>query len=165
MAFLGDTETVRKKERYLAERSKRLAVLKAARAARVNRAQIYRWRDADPEFAEADTAGKEEAIDALEDSMYQRALKGDTTAGIFLLKCQRRPVYGDVSRQEHTGLGGAPLAVKHEFDYVGYSAAFAQFASGRATELTLVGTDGADESLDPARADAPASVLPDGPAA
>lgn len=158
----GDTETVQKKERYLAQRHRRLAVTKAARAARVNRAQIYRWRAADPAFAEADDLKREEALDELEDSLYQRGKKGDTTAAIFLLKSQRRATYGDVSRHEISGAVAAAVTVQHDFDFGAYERLFGEVTSAPGGGAPVAPADGAPESLDSAHADAAAGVLPDG---
>ena len=68
-------------------------------------------------------------------------------------------------RLEHTGAGGAPLSLTHEFDYGTYQAQFAGLLSSRAAELTVAGADGALESLDSAHPNGAPGVLADGPPA
>jgi hypothetical protein len=46
-------------------------------------------------------------VDALETSLYERAMRSDTVAAIFLLKGARPHVYRD--RHEVTGKEGGPL--------------------------------------------------------
>ena len=66
----------------------------AAQAAGVSRQTVYRWRDEDPEFADQWYVAIENAVDRVENVIYQRALNGDTIAAIFYLKAQR-PKYRD----------------------------------------------------------------------
>jgi alpha-beta hydrolase superfamily lysophospholipase len=81
----------------------------AARKARISRTTLTDWRRSDPDFNAACLAAREEGIDALEDSMLDRAMKTDTTAGIFMLKSLRPHIYRE--RVEHTGADGAPLTI------------------------------------------------------
>jgi hypothetical protein len=105
-----DTETVEKKARFVVALRQKCSVFHAAQAAGVGRATVYRWRDDDTEFAAQWDDAIEDAVDALESSLYERALNGtDTTAAIFLLKGRRRPVFGDKASLEHTGKDGGPI--------------------------------------------------------
>ena len=64
-------------------------VYHAAQAAGISRQTAYRWRDEDLAFAEQWDEAIENAVDAVENVVYQRALGGDTIAAIFYLKAQR----------------------------------------------------------------------------
>lgn len=68
---------------------------RAARKARIARSSLSAWRSDDPGFAVRCEAARVEGIDAVEDSLMERATKDDTTAAIFLLKTWRRERYGD----------------------------------------------------------------------
>ena len=69
-------------------------VYQAAQAAGVSRNTVYRWRQEDLEFAEAWYEAHENAVDVVENVMYQQAVGGNTLAGIFYLKAHR-PKYRD----------------------------------------------------------------------
>ncbi len=85
----------------------------AWRAARVDQATIWRWRQADPTFDEgvqlALAAYREIRCARLEDSAYNRAVRGQAAAGleIFLLKNYSGGRLRD--RHEVTGADGGPL--------------------------------------------------------
>jgi hypothetical protein len=101
--------TAEKKRLFLDTYRTHGTIYHAAQAADVGRRTVYNWREADPEFAQAMDDAHEDATDALEESGYRRAIGGDTTLTIFLLKGRRREVYGDRLSAEHSGPGGAPL--------------------------------------------------------
>lgn len=54
----------------------------------------YHWRENDREFASRWGEAMENAVDAVESVLYQKALNGDTIAMIFYLKAHR-PMYRD----------------------------------------------------------------------
>lgn len=83
----------------------------AAKAAGLGRRTVYNWRNEDLAFAQEWDDRIEDCTDVLEQSLYQRAMEGDTTAAIFLLKGARPAKYRDNHRVEHTGEGGAPIEV------------------------------------------------------
>lgn len=89
------TDTAEKKAVFIAELRDRGTVYHAAKAAGIGRKTAYRWRDASPTFAAEWDDAKEDTVEILEDSMFQRAVKGDTVAGIFLLKAMRPDKYRD----------------------------------------------------------------------
>lgn len=117
-----------RKERFLKELVKRANVSSSAKAAGVDRGTPYRWRESDPEFAEAWDAAVEVAVDALEAEAWRRAATGvlepvfqkgeqvghirrySDTLMITLLKGHRREKYSDKQQHEHSGPGGEPLA-------------------------------------------------------
>src|SRR5688572_429551 len=79
----------RQKKRFIEALTTHGTVYHAAQAAGVSRQTVYRWRDEDPEFADLWYEAIENAVDAVENMIYQRALGGDVIAGIFYLKAQR----------------------------------------------------------------------------
>lgn len=68
---------------------------KAARKARIARITLWHWRTDDPAFAARCEQAREQGIDGIEDALSERAIAGDTTAAIFILKTWRRDKYGD----------------------------------------------------------------------
>ena len=66
----------------------------AAQAAGVSRNTAYRWRQEDLDFAWLWDEAHETAVDAVESSLYQKALGGDTISMILYLKAHR-PLYRD----------------------------------------------------------------------
>lgn len=107
------SRTPEKKELFLKELKRCGAVLHAAHAAKVGRHTVYDWRKKDKAFAQAWDDVIESAIEALERSMYQRAMDLDypyaTTAAIFLLKSMRPEKYRERFVAEHTGPNGVPI--------------------------------------------------------
>src|SRR5829696_6811049 len=84
----------RQKKRFIETLTAQGTVSHAAQAAGVSRNTAYRWRREDLEFAEAWDEAHENAVDAVESSLYQKALSGDTICMIFYLK-GHRPIYRD----------------------------------------------------------------------
>jgi hypothetical protein len=68
-----------RRRRFLEELAKGWSVSKAAQTAGVSRAQIYRWRTEDPQFATDWNEAYEVGVDALEDAAYSRAVEGVAT--------------------------------------------------------------------------------------
>ena len=81
----------------------------ACEDAGIDRGTWYNWIEQDPEFAAAVKKAKEDAIDVLERAAIERGRTVSDTLAIFLLKSQRREVYGERQQLEHTGPGGGPL--------------------------------------------------------
>ena len=79
----------RHKKRFIETLEAQGTVSHAAKAAGVSRWTAYRWRQDDPEFADQWDEAHENAVDAVENVIYQRALGGDVIAAIFYLKAQR----------------------------------------------------------------------------
>lgn len=67
----------------------------------VSRSTLALWKARHPEFSDALTAWKGEADDAVELSLYRKALTGDTTACIFWLKNRRARDWRDKHDVEH----------------------------------------------------------------
>jgi transposase-like protein len=83
-----------KKKRFIETLAAQGTVSHAALAAGVSRNTAYRWRQDDLEFALLWDEAHETAVDAVESSLYQKALNGDTICMIFYLKAHR-PEYRD----------------------------------------------------------------------
>jgi hypothetical protein len=99
--------TADKKAAFIAALRADFAIAPAAKRAGVSRSTVYMWRAEDDDFAEAWDDAREAAVDVLERTLYKRAIRHDTVAGIFLLKGARPHIYRD--RYEVTGPGGGPL--------------------------------------------------------
>jgi hypothetical protein len=83
-----------RKKRFIGKLAKQGTVSHAAQAAGVSRNTAYRWRQDDLEFAEAWDEAHENAVDSVENVLFQKALSGDTICMIFYLKAHR-PIYRD----------------------------------------------------------------------
>ena len=84
----------RQKKRFIETLETQGTVLHAAKAAGVSRWTAYRWRQEDLEFADQWDEALENAVDVVENSLYQKAVSGDTICMIFYLKAHR-PIYRD----------------------------------------------------------------------
>src|ERR1051325_6039950 len=84
----------RQKKRFIAALTVHGTVYHAAQAAGISRQTAYRWQREDPNFAEQWYEAHENAVEAVESVLYQKALSGDTIAMIFYLKAHR-PIYRD----------------------------------------------------------------------
>lgn len=69
----------------------------------VSRSTLALWKARHPEFSDALRSWKAEADDAVELSLYRKALAGDTTAAIFWLKNRRKETWRDKFDHEHSG--------------------------------------------------------------
>lgn len=84
----------RQKKTFLTALTTHGTVYHAAQAAGVSRQTAYRWRHEDLEFADQWDQAHENAVDAVESTIYQQAVGGNTIAAIFYLKAHR-PIYRD----------------------------------------------------------------------
>ena len=84
----------RQKRKFIETLEAQGTVLHAAKAAGVSRWTAYRWRQVDPEFDSRWDEALENAVDVVENSLYQKAVNGDTICMIFYLKAHR-PIYRD----------------------------------------------------------------------
>ena len=78
-----------RKKRFIEALTLQGTVYHAAQAAGISRQTAYRWRDDDLKFALCWDEAIENAVDAVENVVYHRALSGDIIAAIFYLKAQR----------------------------------------------------------------------------
>ena len=85
MRYKRDT----RKKRFIAALTAQGTVYHAAQAAGISRQTAYRWHREDLEFADQWDEAIENAVDAVESVIYQKALSGDVIAAIFYLKAQR----------------------------------------------------------------------------
>ena len=83
-----------RKKRFIEALTTQGTISHAARAAGVSRWTVYRWRTDDEAFRDAWDYAFEDAIDAVESTLYQSALAGNTVAAIFYLKAHR-PMFRD----------------------------------------------------------------------
>jgi hypothetical protein len=92
-------DVVRFKERFLEQVAKGLSPGAAARVGKIARSTAFGWKKDDPEFAEKWTDAVESGLDKLENSLYESALAGNSSAAQFILKHRRRDVYGSTERR------------------------------------------------------------------
>ena len=78
----------RQKKKFIKTLEAQGTVLHAAKAAGVSRWTVYRWRDDDLVFANQWDEALENAVDVVENSLYRKAVSGDTV-------CAHRPIYRD----------------------------------------------------------------------
>ena len=83
-----------KKKRFIETLAAQGTVSHAAQAAGVSRNTAYRRPHEDHEFASLWDEAHENAVDAVESTIYQQAVGGNTLAAIFYLKAHR-PMYRD----------------------------------------------------------------------
>jgi hypothetical protein len=103
----GAAVSAEQRREFLRALETELSVYRACRRAKVGRNTIYALRDRDEDFARAWKEAQEAAVEELEASAYERALGGDTTLTIFLLKGFKPERYRE--RYEHTGPEGSSL--------------------------------------------------------
>lgn len=77
----------------------------------VCRATINNWKKSAPAFLDAIKEGKEQSDLNVANSLYQKALGGDTTAMIFWLKNRRKNEWRDKIQQEVSAPDGGPISV------------------------------------------------------
>lgn len=69
----------------------------------VSRSTLALWKARHQDFSDALKAWKDEADDVVEQSLYRKAVAGDTTAQIFWLKNRRSRDWRDKQEIEHSG--------------------------------------------------------------
>jgi hypothetical protein len=86
--FLGDNWTVERKCAFINLYREHGSIYHAAKLTPVSRQTVYTWIEADEQFAQAVADSKEDSLDDLETSVYQRAFK-DSILAMFYLKAHR----------------------------------------------------------------------------
>lgn len=86
-------KAMRAREQFLQALTEGKPVSLAARSTGTAAATFYRWRDADPEFAEAWDAALDEGLDLIEDRIHE-ATEKDWRAAVRLLEVRRPKVWG-----------------------------------------------------------------------
>jgi hypothetical protein len=92
--FSGNDVTVRNKRALIENLRRKAVIYLAAQAVGINKLTVYRWRDADPQFAEAMAEAMQDAKEIMENSVYEDALNGNTLLKMFWLK-RHDPSYRD----------------------------------------------------------------------
>jgi hypothetical protein len=137
-----ETATARQ-ELFLSELAKTGQVAASAKAAGVDRSDMYKRKDGDPEFAERWCTALEAFADHLEAEATRRAVagveKGVWHQGVrvgneqqysdsllaLMLKAKRAREYGDKSKVELTGADGGAVKVEESPTAIGRKIAFA----------------------------------------
>ena len=108
--------TDRAREKFLAQLRMSPNVSAAARAAGFGRNAAYEWRKDDVQFAADWDEALDEAIDALEESAYERASSTSDRLAEVLLKAHRPEKYVEKRLLEMTGKDGGPIEQKMTLD-------------------------------------------------
>lgn len=82
----------------------------------VSRQTFFAWKQAHPEFLDALKTTKEQADAQVEQSLFQKAIKGDVTACIFWLKNRQPAKWRDRQEVETTAITDVAVAVKRLID-------------------------------------------------
>ena len=90
MRYKRDT----RKKRFIDALTAQGSVYHAAKAAGISRQTAYRWQRENHDFADQWDEALENAVDVVENTLYQKAVNGDTICMIFYLKAHR-PIYRD----------------------------------------------------------------------
>lgn len=97
------------KKTFVRVLSETFNVAKACQACGFVRWTVYNHRKKDPDFATEWDHAIECVYDQLEESLFERAMKNDTAAAIFLLKSGRPGKYAERRALEVTGKDGGPI--------------------------------------------------------
>jgi hypothetical protein len=130
----------RKRKRFLELVRDGYSIVKASEAAGIPRKTVYRWRNADPDFAAEWDEAWEQGADVLEDDLLERTKTSDLLL-IFALKGRRPARYRDNVRHEVD----ARISVTVEDARAELVSRFEQIASHRQAAI-----DGKSKQLTPA---------------
>ena len=83
--------------------------LKACKAADINQATFWRWRQKDKELDQQVIQVLDSRTQTVEDALYVGATKGNVVAQIFWLKNRARDRWKDKQEYEHSGVIGYKL--------------------------------------------------------
>ena len=94
-----------KKKLFLEGLAQKYSPTAAAAYAGIARQTAYKWRDQDPDFAKCWDDSLAQAVETLEQTVYERALRGADVLAIFLLKGAKPEKYRDQYKADvnHTG--------------------------------------------------------------
>lgn len=98
-----DTKTQQKKDAFIQAYAELGTITHAARQAGIARKTVYRWQQADEDFALAMHDCREQVTDTLEREAIRRATDGSDTLLIFMLKANRPDKYRENVKIEHSG--------------------------------------------------------------
>ena len=90
------------KQKFLAARQLGASVTRAAKAAGVTRGTLYRWRHQDPQFAQDWRQSPDKFVQDLELEALKRAIEGDRSLLVFLLKSHKPQTYNQRQHQPST---------------------------------------------------------------
>jgi hypothetical protein len=88
------------KPAFLAQLQEGGSITAAATAVGVDRTTVWYARKADPDFARAVEEIAQWCVQRVEDTLYTRAVAGETTELIFFLKTRKPDIYGDKLRAD-----------------------------------------------------------------
>ena len=90
------------KQQFVAARQLGASVTNAAKHAGVSRGTLYRWRHQDPQFAQDWRQSPDKFVQDLELEALKRAIEGDRSLLVFLLKSHKPQTYNQRQHQPST---------------------------------------------------------------
>lgn len=96
-------------ESVLISLEKGTSFLKACKAADINQATFWRWRQKDKKLDQQVLQVLESRTQTVEDALYMGATKGNVVAQIFWLKNRAKDRWKDKQEYEHSGVMGYKL--------------------------------------------------------
>ena len=104
MADKEDTKTTTcKKDAIIASLRMGSFITAACKAASIDRGIYYDWLSADKKFAKRVESAKISRVSKVEDALFNTAIEGNTTAGIFFLCNRDRANWRSVQHIVHGG--------------------------------------------------------------
>jgi hypothetical protein len=73
----------------------------AMNACDISRYTLYNHMKADAEFKQAVSDAEVDAIDIVEDALFEKCMRGNTTAIVFFLKCRRGKKWNDKLKESY----------------------------------------------------------------
>lgn len=141
--------------KFLRELSKGGIIGAAAKLAQIDRANVYRRRDSDPEFAALMADALEDSDDRVEATARTLANEGSERMLIFFLEKRRYPKSSTVEHK-HTGEVKAGISEKLEQRLAPYEHIIRTFFGGSGA----VRPDGPPQPVDSPQANPQASAIP-----
>lgn len=102
---MDQTNFTPKKKLLLEGLSRHYTITAACEYAGISRPTAYAWKDEDPAFAAAWEEARNQAVERLEESAYERASRGNDVLTIFLMKGMRPEKYRDTFKADINASG------------------------------------------------------------
>ena len=108
---------MRNKQLFVVALAKGAAPGNAAQKVKIARSTAYAWRREDPAFAKEWDNAVQTALDVLETTLYDRAMKGNSADACWILRYRRPEVYGGRDANEKPAQSDFVLNITLEEQY------------------------------------------------